>query len=108
MGDSWKETEMDASQNYSGKTYEADKLLPNNILEFVKDTKRVHPTQKPVQLLEYLIKTYTNEDDLVLDNCAGSGSTLIAARNLNRNFIGIEQNEEYFDITNQRLKEVLI
>lgn len=103
MGDSWKETEMDDSQNYSGKTYEADKLLPNNILEFVKDTKRLHPTQKPISLLEYLIQTYTNENDLILDNCAGSGSTLVAAKNLNRNFIGIEKEEVYYKIANDRV-----
>ncbi len=65
---------------------------------------KLHPTQKPVSLLEYLIKTYTQEGDLVLDNCAGSGSTLVAAKNLNRQFIGIEKEEEYYDICLERLK----
>lgn len=64
----------------------------------------LHPTQKPVALMEYLIKTYTNEGDLVLDNCAGSGSTLVAAKNLNRQFIGIEKEEKYYNIILERLK----
>lgn len=63
-----------------------------------------HPTQKPVSICEYLIKTYTVEGDLVLDNCAGSGSTLVAAKNLNRQYIGIEKEEKYFNICKERLK----
>lgn len=105
MGESWKGTHQIDGANYSGKTYEPDKLLPNNILEFVKDTKRFHPTQKPIFLLEYLIKTYTNEGELVLDNCAGSGSTGVAAKNLNRNFILIEKEPKYYEIINKRLSE---
>ena len=66
----------------------------------------VHPTQKPVDLLEYLIKTYTNEGELVLDNCIGSGSTAVAAINTNRNFIGFETDKKYFDIACKRIKEV--
>ena len=66
---------------------------------------RLHPTQKPVALLEYLIKTYTNESDTVLDNCMGSGSTGVACLNTNRNFIGIEIEEEYFDIAKKRIEE---
>ena len=64
----------------------------------------LHPTQKPLALMEYLIKTYSNEWDLILDNCAGSGSTLVAAKNLNRQFIGIEKEKEYYDICLERLK----
>lgn len=64
---------------------------------------RYHPTQKPIELLEYLIKTYSNENDTVLDNCMGSGSTGVACKNLNRNFIGIELDEEYFKIAEQRI-----
>lgn len=64
------------------------------------------PTQKPVALLEYLINTYTNEKDLILDNCAGSGSTLIAAKNLNRQFIGIEKEKSYYDICLERLSQI--
>lgn len=69
-----------------------------------RNGKNFHPTQKPVELLEYLIKTYTNEGDLILDNCAGSGSTLVAAKNLNRQFIGIEKEEKYYNICLERLK----
>ena len=78
---------------------------PQDVLEFNREVlgTTVHPTQKPVALLEYLIRTYTNEGDLVLDNCAGSGTTGIAARNLNRNFILIEKEQEYIDIINKRL-----
>ena len=68
-------------------------------------TNRVHPTQKPVDLLEYLIKTYTNEGELVLDFTMGSGSTGVAALNTNRKFIGIELDEKYFDIANKSLEE---
>ncbi len=67
------------------------------------DGKYLHPTQKPVALFEYLIKTYTNEGDLVLDNCAGSGTTGVACKNLKRNFILIEKEPEYIDIINERL-----
>lgn len=76
---------------------------PLTIIKFSKESG-LHPTQKPVALCEYLIKTYTNENDLVLDNCAGSGSTLVAAQNLNRQFIGIEKEKEYYDICLERLK----
>lgn len=68
------------------------------------NNKNLHPTQKPVALLEYLIKTYTNEGDIVLDNCMGSGSTGVACKNLNRNFIGIELDEKYFNIAKERIE----
>lgn len=86
------------------KTYEFKN--PVTLIEFDKIRKgALHPTQKPVPLLEYLIKTYTSEGDVVLDNCMGSGSTGVACKNLNRNFIGIELNEEYFEIASNRIKE---
>ena len=66
---------------------------------------RIHPTQKPIELFEYLINTYTTEGELVLDNCIGSGTTAIAAINTNRNFIGIEKEENYYDIANLRIKD---
>lgn len=76
---------------------------PTQILEFSnRKGKNVHPTQKPVALMEYLIKTYTNEGDTVLDFTMGSGSTGVAAKNLNRKFIGIELDEGYFDIARER------
>ena len=76
---------------------------PTTVLYFDKVQKAVHPTQKPVELLEYLIKTYTNEGDTVLDNCMGSGSTGVACMNTGRNFIGIEKDEKYFNIAKERL-----
>ena len=84
------------------KTYEYKN--PINILTYPKVRQgSLHPTQKPVELLEYLIKTYTNEGDMVLDNCMGSGSTGVAAKNLNRDFIGIELDENYFEIAKSRI-----
>ena len=68
---------------------------------------KVHPTQKPIELLEYLIKTYTNEKDLVLDNCMGSGSTGVACINTNRKFIGIELEEDYFNIAKDRINKAI-
>lgn len=67
-----------------------------------------HPTQKPVALCEYLIKTYTNQNDLVLDNCMGSGTTGVACKHLNRNFIGIELDENYFEIAKNRIESELL
>ena len=77
---------------------------PIDIIEVKRDKEKLHPTQKPVLLLEYLIKTYTNEGDWVLDNCMGSGSTGVACRNTNRNFIGIELDEKYFNISKERIE----
>jgi len=80
---------------------------PTSILKYNRDTKnRLHPTQKPVALLEYLINTYTVDGDLVLDSCCGSGSTCIAAMNTNRNYIGIEKEEKYYEIAKQRVDDV--
>lgn len=69
------------------------------------NNKRLHPTQKPVNLLEYLIKTYTNKGDTVLDNCMGSGSTGVACVNTSRNFIGVELDEKYFETAKKRIEE---
>lgn len=76
---------------------------PNTLLEFPNDGKKYHPTQKPVALLEYLIKTYSLEGETVLDFTMGSGSTGVACKNTNRSFIGIEKEKEYFDIAKQRI-----
>jgi site-specific DNA-methyltransferase (adenine-specific) len=76
---------------------------PRSILRFGSEGKTVHPTQKPVDLLEYLVKTYTNEGDTILDNCMGSGTTGVACKNLNRKFIGIEQDPSYFEIAKGRI-----
>lgn len=77
---------------------------PKNILKFKRDLPNVHPTQKPVALFEYLIKTYTNEGEIVLDNCIGSGTTAIACINTNRNYIGFELEKKYYDIATERIK----
>ena len=77
---------------------------PRSILRFASASKTVHSTQKPVALMEYLIKTYTNEGEAVLDFTMGSGTTGVAAKNLNRNFIGIELDQGYFDIAKQRIE----
>lgn len=107
-----KPIQEEGSANRNGKNYGvADKSFirthtnyPTDIITFSKDAG-YHPTQKPVDLLEYLIKTYTNEGDLVLDNCMGSGSTGVACVNTNRDFIGMELNEEYFKIACERIEE---
>ena len=80
---------------------------PTSNLYFNRDESALHPTQKPVALFEYLIKTYTNEGDLVLDNCMGSGTTGVSCKNLNRNFIGIELDSDYFKIAEKRINENL-
>lgn len=85
------------------KTYEYKN--PTTLIEFDKIRKgSLHPTQKPVSLLEYLIKTYTNEGEVVLDNCMGSGSTGVACKNVGRDFIGIELDEKYFQIAKERIE----
>jgi site-specific DNA-methyltransferase (adenine-specific) len=92
----------------SADKYSSDKKNPSSVLKFnslrpnAKEFCK-HPTQKPVSLCEYLIKTYTKEDEVVLDNCAGSGTTGVACKNLNRSFILIEKEEKYCDIIRQRL-----
>ena len=78
--------------------------FPLSIISFPKVQRSIHPTQKPVELLEYLIKTYTNENEIVLDNCMGSGSTGIACLNTNRKFIGIELDKKYFEIAKNRIE----
>jgi len=89
-------------RNYEGGSTER---FPTNILEYncVNNYAKQHPNEKPVALLEYLIKTYTNEHDVVLDFCCGSGSTCLAAKNTNRNYIGIEKDEKYYKIAKERL-----
>lgn len=91
--------------NFNGKnnTLQEYTNYPKHIIEYSKDGNRVHPTQKPVALLEYLIKTYTNEGETVLDNCMGSGSTGVACVNTGRRFIGIELDNKYFEIAKQRI-----
>lgn len=102
-------------QGHAGDNYGA--VRPENIsesngeryplttIDFQRDKDKVHPTQKPVALMEYLIRTYTNEGDLVLDNCMGSGTTGVACVNTRRRFIGIEREPKYFAIAARRIAE---
>lgn len=89
-------------------TYEKTHSYPKTVQYFYNGKnqgKKFHPTQKPIELLEYLVKTYTIEGEVVLDNTMGSGSTGVACKNLNRRFIGIEKEQKYFDIAVQRINE---
>jgi site-specific DNA-methyltransferase (adenine-specific) len=101
-----------ASSNYDEKNYEQvitvndGNYYPISILEFAPETG-LHPTQKPLSLLEYLVSTYSNENDIVLDNCMGSNTTGLACQRLNRQFIGIEKEKAYYDISVKRLSETL-
>lgn len=96
------------SPDYNGfglTSYDSTERYPRSVLRFSKDIQKsaVHPTQKPVALLEYLIKTYTNEDDTVLDNCMGSGSTGVACVNTERKFIGFELDSHFYEIAQERI-----
>lgn len=102
-----------AVQGYTGNNYShtvgnvtvSDGMrYPTDILRFQRDKDKYHSTQKPVELCQYLIRTYTNENDVVLDNTMGSGSTIVAAIRENRQYIGIEKDEKYFDIANKRIE----
>ena len=89
-----------------GREYKTTgKNYPKCLIQFKKDKNSIHPTQKPVALFEYLIKTYTNEGDIVLDNCAGSGTTAIACLNTNRSFILIEKEEQCYKIAKERIEK---
>ena len=101
------QTAVDKQSNYGThkENYvESDgKRLPTTVLKFNRVERPLHPTQKPIDLLEWLIKTYTNENDIVLDNCMGVGSTGMACMNINRRFIGIEIEDKYYEIAKNRL-----
>ena len=92
--------------DYKGKTL--NKKYPQNILVYsnASQKNKLHPTQKPVELLEYLVKTYTQEGEIILDNTMGSCSTGVATLNLHRKFIGIELEEKYFNIAEKRIEEI--
>lgn len=91
------------AQTDDGKYTQTATGYPKSVLEIASEGKTVHPTQKPVALMEYLVKTYTNQGDIVLDNCMGSGTTGVACKNLGRKFIGIEQDANYFEIAKNRI-----
>lgn len=94
------------------RTEPANVGFPKSIIKF-KNAKSegcsgLHPTQKPVALMEYLIKTYTNPGETVLDNCMGSGTTGVACKNLNRKFIGIEKDDKYFELAKERIENHIV
>lgn len=91
------------------RTIPIDKTYPNSILKIPNESKTTtwHPTQKPVKLFEWLIKSYTNENNLVLDNCMGSGTTAVACINTNRNFIGFEKDEKYYNLALDRINNII-
>ncbi len=95
------------SENYGKQTgavtVNKGNRYPLTTLEFARDKPKVHPTQKPVALMQYLVQTYTNQGDTVLDFCMGSGSTGVAAQSLRRKFIGIERDEKYYEIAKDRI-----
>ena len=111
-GKPYKITRGRKSDNYGKDTKEEiitenkGERYPLTGLKFNRDKDKLHPTQKPVALFEYLIKTYTNEGDLVLDNCAGSGTTGVACKNLNRNYILIEKEPKYIKIAKERIASI--
>ena len=98
-GTNYGKSDKDAIQEFEN--------YPRSILEIQSEGKTIHPTQKPVALMEYLIRTYTNEGDVVLDNCMGSGTTGIACINTERKFIGIEKDSDYFEIAKNRIEKTM-
>lgn len=107
IGKPYRQTKGGETENYnpSGKVVtESDgRRYPKTVLEFSRDRNKLHPTQKPVALFEYLIRTYTDEGMTVLDNCAGSGTTAIAAENAGRNWICIERDPDYYAKATERV-----
>jgi len=95
----------------AGVDYNPELRYPTNLIKFssvkgeCNNLNRLHPTQKPVELCEWLIKTYTNKGETVLDNCIGSGTTAIACLDTNRNYLGFELDEQYYNLTNKRIEE---
>lgn len=111
IGTPYKITKGSKSSNYCSTdkivtTINYGERYPLTVIKFNRDKEKLHSTQKPVKLLEYLIKTYTNEGELVLDNCMGSGSCGVAAINIKRRFIGIEKDEECFKVAKERIENI--
>lgn len=98
---------FESANNPSSKREGDTKKYPRSVLKFKRPHPPIHPTQKPVELMEWLINAYTNESEVVLDNCIGSGTTAIAAVNTNRNFIGIEKDEGYYNVALERINKAL-
>ncbi len=104
-------SDLNFTSDNSGVWINKGERTPISVLKIARDNihkgKNIHPTQKPVPLFEYLIKTYTNEGETVLDNCMGSGTTGVACINTNRNFIGFELDKHYYDIAKERIQKAL-
>lgn len=102
-------TKVYGKQNAEGMGYDSTDRYPRSVLVFPSDKQRskLHPTQKPVALCEYMINTYTNRGDVVMDNCMGSGTTGVACVNTNRSFIGFEKDEKIFEIARQRISSIM-
>lgn len=110
-GKPYKMVSGKGSSNYGEQketvTESDGRRYPKTVIRIPRDRTRFHPTQKPVALMEYLVKTYTNEGDVVLDNCMGSGTTGVACVNTGRKFIGIERDADYFKIAEQRIYDAM-
>ena len=112
-GKAYTATKGSLTDNYDKKwdkivtTVNLGERFPKTVLKFPRDKEKLHPTQKPVALAEYLVRTYTKAGELVLDNCMGSGTTGVACANTGRNFIGIEKDAKYFAIAKQRVDDAL-
>jgi len=103
----YSRTDIMGGQQTNFDTRVLDEKYPQSVLVYSNASQKgkEHPTQKPVELMEYLIRTYTNENEIVLDNCAGSGTTGLACLKTNRQFIGIEKEKQYYDVAVRRLSE---
>lgn len=102
----------DSEHQFKRPSHKTDRIIkqegfPSSVLKYGSVHNPPHPTQKPVELFEYMIRTYTNENETVLDNCIGSGTTAIACINTNRNFIGFEMDETYYNLADKRIREHL-
>lgn len=97
----------DTANCYQVVTENKGERYPVDIIKFNRDKEKLHPTAKPVELCQYLIRTYTNSGEVILDNCFGSGSTIIAAIKEKRQYIGIEKDEHYFEVAKERINNIL-
>jgi site-specific DNA-methyltransferase (adenine-specific) len=107
IGKTWTQSTASTNYNKIAPTHKeiTELRVPSSWQKFNTDTSRLHPTIKPLALMEYMVKTYSNAGDTVLDNCMGSGTTGVACKLLGRNFIGIELDREYFEIAKKRIHE---
>lgn len=98
-------TPIYGDQTFNELSYDSTERYPRSVIQFASDkqTSKLHPTQKPLALLEWLVKTYSNEGDVVLDNCMGSGTAGVASKNLNRRFIGIEMDKHFYHVAGDRI-----